>query len=247
MAFGKKDKKAAKKTRKAIIRYNKYNNPLYPPKEEGDIKAVLEAVGVFMAALALVCLIVMNFSYAFAPEKLMARTNDGSLQQSYGDMGSVGDVSVQNGQGSGQVGVPAQDGQGSGEAGTSAQDAQGQSAQSGAVSHSIGVPATEAPTTEAVSQDSQPIEASQASEYVLPESSSRKLTKSEVSGLSKKQLRYARNEIYARHGRRFQDQGLQQYFDSKSWYQGTIDAGSFDEGVLSDVERANIDLIKAYE
>ena len=37
-------------------------------------------------------------------------------------------------------------------------------------------------------------------DYILPDSSSRILSDSEVSGLSKEELRLARNEIFARHG-----------------------------------------------
>ena len=55
-------------------------------------------------------------------------------------------------------------------------------------------------------------------DYILPDSSSRILSDSEVSGLSKEELRLARNEIFARHGRKFDDAQLQSYFESKSWY-----------------------------
>ena len=71
-----------------------------------------------------------------------------------------------------------------------------------------------------------------------------------TSGISKDQLRIGRNEILARHGRRFNDQTLQQYFDSKSWYNGTISPDEFDANLdsrLNDVERANIEIIKKYE
>ena len=69
-------------------------------------------------------------------------------------------------------------------------------------------------------QDSQTTEDSQTvqntEDYIFPNSSSVLLTDAEVSGISKDQLRIGRNEILARHGRRFNDQALQQYFDSKS-------------------------------
>ena len=84
----------------------------------------------------------------------------------------------------------------------------------------------------------------------FPNSSSVLLTDAEVSGISKDQLRIGRNEILARHGRRFNDQTLQQYFDSKSWYNGTISPDEFDANLdsrLNDVERANIEIIKKYE
>ena len=103
-------------------------------------------------------------------------------------------------------------------------------------------------------QDSQTTEDSQVvqntGDYIFPNSASVLLTDSEVSGISKDQLRIGRNEILARHGRRFNDQALQQYFDSKSWYNGTISPDEFDANLdsrLNDVERANIEIIKKYE
>ena len=103
-------------------------------------------------------------------------------------------------------------------------------------------------------QDSQTTEDSQTvqntEDYIFPNSSSVLLTDAEVSGISKDQLRIGRNEILARHGRRFNDQALQQYFDSKSWYNGTIRPDEFDANLdsrLNDVERANIEIIKKYE
>lgn len=83
--------------------------------------------------------------------------------------------------------------------------------------------------------------------YVLPESSSRTYSRSELSGLSDYELFIARNEIYARHGRKFQSDDLQKYFNGKSWYKGTIDASAFDESVLSDTEIANTTLIREVE
>lgn len=103
-------------------------------------------------------------------------------------------------------------------------------------------------------QDSQTTEDSQTvqntEDYIFPNSSSVLLTDAEVSGISKDQLRIGRNEILARHGRRFNDQALQQYFDNKSWYNGTISPDEFDANLdsrLNDVERANIEIIKKYE
>ena len=58
----------------------------------------------------------------------------------------------------------------------------------------------------------------------------------------------ARNEIYARHHRKFDSADLQIYFDKKSWYSGTIEPSDFDEkNELSQIEKKNIDLIKKYE
>jgi len=84
-------------------------------------------------------------------------------------------------------------------------------------------------------------------EYVLPDSSSRILSKTDLTGLDNETLRIARNEIYARHGRRFKDSDLQSYFEGKSWYHGSVAPEDFDEGVLSETERANLQLIQEYE
>ena len=84
-------------------------------------------------------------------------------------------------------------------------------------------------------------------EYILPDSDSRYLTEDDLAGLSAEQCRLARNEIYARHGRRFQDAGLQRYFDSCSWYSGTVDPANFSDSVFNEYERANSRLIVEYE
>ena len=81
-------------------------------------------------------------------------------------------------------------------------------------------------------------------DYIIPESDSRKLTEDDLEDLTPKELSYARNEIYARHGRRFQSNELQEYFDSKEWYE--ID-DSFDDHDLQGVERSNAEFIAEYQ
>lgn len=90
-------------------------------------------------------------------------------------------------------------------------------------------------------------DSSEENEYVLPDSDKRKLKKSDLKGLSKEELRIARNEIYARHGRMFDDKKLQKYFDSQSWYEGTVPASEFSEDVLSSVEKKNVAFIRQFE
>ena len=63
-------------------------------------------------------------------------------------------------------------------------------------------------------------------DYVLPESDTRTYSKSEIEDLSDYELYIARNEIFARHGRIFQNDDLQDYFESKSWYHGTSSASN---------------------
>ena len=85
------------------------------------------------------------------------------------------------------------------------------------------------------------------SEYILPGSDSRYYTMDELAGLTAEECRLARNELFARHGRKFQDEALQAYFDSLSWYHGTIDPEDFDESIFNEYEVANRDLIVQYE
>lgn len=85
------------------------------------------------------------------------------------------------------------------------------------------------------------------SEYLLPDSDSRYLTEDDLAGFTAEQCRLARNEIYARHGRRFSDAALQRYFDSLSWYNGTIEPSDFNDNVFNSYERANCRLIVQYE
>lgn len=84
--------------------------------------------------------------------------------------------------------------------------------------------------------------------YIISYSSDVLLTSSDIQGMSKQQLRYARNEIYARHGRKFQSQDLRNYFNSKSWYQGVIEPSNFnDKTMLTNIEIKNIQFLKSVE
>lgn len=65
-----------------------------------------------------------------------------------------------------------------------------------------------------------------------------------LQGLSADDARRLRNEIYARHGKVFQDPWLRGYFQSQSWYKPDP---AFREAMLTRVERANVAFIQAYE
>ncbi len=59
-------------------------------------------------------------------------------------------------------------------------------------------------------------------------------------------MNFAINEIYARKGRIFKDSTLRSYFNSKSWYHGTVDPAIFDSHIysyLNSIEIANVNLI----
>lgn len=81
-------------------------------------------------------------------------------------------------------------------------------------------------------------------EYILPNSNTVKLTRDDLSGLSKEQLRLARNEIFARHGMIFGVADLDNYFGSKSWYQPSVTYDDFyDKVEMNLIEEANVALI----
>ena len=60
-------------------------------------------------------------------------------------------------------------------------------------------------------------------------------------------LRITRNEIFARHGRMFNDQRLQDYFNLQSWYVARYSPEAFDDTCLNQVERDNVTKILEYE
>ena len=82
---------------------------------------------------------------------------------------------------------------------------------------------------------------------IIPDSDQRRLTEEDLNGLSEKELRIARNEIYARHGRKFKDKELQVHFDQMEWYTAMYDASEFDERSLNVYELYNLDFISKYE
>ena len=102
-------------------------------------------------------------------------------------------------------------------------------------------------TAEPVPTETASAPAIASEDYILPDSGTRLLTDSDVEGLSLQQINYAKNEIYARHGRKFNSRELQDYFNSKSWYNGTIDPDDFTDGMLSSIEQQNVQFLSAKE
>ena len=85
-------------------------------------------------------------------------------------------------------------------------------------------------------------------DYLLPDSDSRYLSRSEVQNMSLYDLYLARNEIYARHGRGFKNQDLRDYFGKKSWYHERYNPAEFDKmDLLNDYEKKNADLMLSVE
>ncbi|MBK9658299.1 MAG: YARHG domain-containing protein [Chitinophagaceae bacterium] len=77
-----------------------------------------------------------------------------------------------------------------------------------------------------------------------PEASQRLLKPADVENMMKEDLQFMRNEIFARHGFCFNKKELRQMFEMEDWYvPNTVDI----RGLLTAIEKKNIDLIKRYE
>lgn len=84
-------------------------------------------------------------------------------------------------------------------------------------------------------------------DYILPGSDSRYLTAADLVSLTKEQMRIARNEVYARHGRIFKTDDLNAYFLSKPWYTATVDPENFTDDLLNVYEKYNVKFIQEQE
>ena len=70
------------------------------------------------------------------------------------------------------------------------------------------------------------------------------LTDSLLRGQTLYSLRLLRNEVYARHGRRFETLWLRDHFKNEPWYKPRSE---FTIAELSEIEKANVKLIQAFE
>lgn len=77
--------------------------------------------------------------------------------------------------------------------------------------------------------------------------SERFYTRTELACLPSENLSLLRNTIYAHHGRKFKTDSLNEYFQQKIWYRGRIEPKAFAEELLTDTERANVQLIRELE
>ena len=80
--------------------------------------------------------------------------------------------------------------------------------------------------------------------YIVPNSDSAEISSDTLSNLSDSERQMAINEIYARHGRKFVISQVQDYFNEKSWYSGTVEANSFDVNVFNSIEEKNIEKLQ---
>ena len=108
---------------------------------------------------------------------------------------------------------------------------------------------TQKPSSASTRESSTP-SAQKGGDYVIPDSASRYLSRSELQRMELFDLYLARNEIYARHGRGFKNQDLRDYFGKKSWYHERYTPDQFERlspSPLNDYERKNADLMLEVE
>lgn len=74
--------------------------------------------------------------------------------------------------------------------------------------------------------------------------SERLLTEEDLIGLTGRDLKIMRNEIFARHGYIFKTEDMKAHFNSQPWYEGKYDDVS---SMLSDIEVKNVSFIKKHE
>jgi hypothetical protein len=73
--------------------------------------------------------------------------------------------------------------------------------------------------------------------------SARALTTADLLGKTNLELDLMLNEVFASHGRRFEDAELQNYFSLQSWYIPRYSPKDFPNNLLSETERTNVALI----
>ena len=77
---------------------------------------------------------------------------------------------------------------------------------------------------------------------LIPFSNTKQLQENDLIGLTKDQLKIARNEIFARHGYSFKSEYLKEHFAKYDWYKPTTKNVQ-----LSKLETDNVKFIKSYE
>lgn len=80
--------------------------------------------------------------------------------------------------------------------------------------------------------------------YYLPDVQQRVYSIDEFY-FNEEEYRRARNEIFARHGRKFKSEDLQAYFNTQPWYQGLYDDVPVES--LNEFERQNIAVLDEYK
>ena len=79
---------------------------------------------------------------------------------------------------------------------------------------------------------------------IFPDSSTVEINSEDLKKLSDEELRYAVNEIYARHGYIFKDDQLRTYYEQYDWYKETVKPEDFSDSVFNETEKRNIQTLQ---
>lgn len=79
---------------------------------------------------------------------------------------------------------------------------------------------------------------------IFPNSSEEIIAESDIDELSDEELRYAINELYARHGYIFKDDELRSYYNQFEWYEEKVNPGDFSTNLFNDTEKKNAETMQ---
>lgn len=80
---------------------------------------------------------------------------------------------------------------------------------------------------------------------IFPNSSEQLLNQEQLAELSEEDLRYAINELYARHGYIFSDESLLNYYEKYDWYNQEITPDNFNMDLFNEIEKENVQMLQA--
>ena len=80
---------------------------------------------------------------------------------------------------------------------------------------------------------------------IFPDSSSQVIDAARIKALSDADLKYAINEIYARHGYIFKSEDLKNYYKQFKWDHESVPASQFTTSMFNSTEHANVDAMQA--
>ena len=83
----------------------------------------------------------------------------------------------------------------------------------------------------------------QDSGFVFPNSDTEWIGRGEIESLSDRDLTYAINEIYARHGYLFRDRQIREYYEQFRWYCGEVPSDEFSTECFNQIESDNWNLL----
>ena len=79
----------------------------------------------------------------------------------------------------------------------------------------------------------------------MPEVYERPLNQTDLLELDREQLRILRNQYFAVYGWEFESQELQEYFEQQPWYQKSEDGERLAEAGFTELDKRNLEFIKA--